>query len=127
MRRIIAGVDDLLFASKIRAAGQGLAVDLVFGRSAAEMLLLARETRPALVILDLNSARLRALDAVAALKGDPALADVRIVGFVSHVMTDVVNAARRAGVDEVMARSAFAARLPEILADTGPAEAGRHV
>jgi hypothetical protein len=31
------------------------------------------------------------------------------------VQTDVIEAARKAGVGEVMARSAFAQRLPEIL------------
>jgi hypothetical protein len=38
------------------------------------------------------------------------------VGYASHIQTDVIEAARLAGVDEVMARSAFTARLPEILA-----------
>jgi hypothetical protein len=33
------------------------------------------------------------------------------------VQTELIDAARRAGVGEVLARSAFAARLPEILTD----------
>jgi hypothetical protein len=41
---------------------------------------------------------------------------IRTVGYASHVQTEVIDAARQAGVDEVMARSAFTARLPEILA-----------
>jgi hypothetical protein len=38
-----------------------------------------------------------------------------MLGFVSHVDSDVIAAARAAGIDEVLARSAFAARLAEIL------------
>jgi len=49
------------------------------------------------------------------MRGDPALASIPTVGFVSHVQTDLIDAARQAGVGEVMARSAFTARLAEIL------------
>jgi hypothetical protein len=49
------------------------------------------------------------------MKADPALAPVPTVGYASHVQTDVINAARQAGVGEVMARSAFTQHLAEIL------------
>ena len=52
---------------------------------------------------------------VEAMKADPALARIPTVGFASHVQTEVIEAARRAGVGEVMARSAFTQRLPELL------------
>ena len=67
------------------------------------------------MILDLNSARTDPLGTVAAMKGDPALASIPTVGFVSHVQAEVIAAARAAGVDDVLARSAFTARLAEIL------------
>jgi CheY-like chemotaxis protein len=67
------------------------------------------------VILDLNNPRTDPLGTVESMKADPALAAVPTVGFASHVQTDVIEAARRAGVDDVMARSAFAQNLPEIL------------
>jgi len=38
-----------------------------------------------------------------------------VVGFVSHVQTETIAAARAAGIDEVMARSAFVARLATLL------------
>ena len=50
------------------------------------------------------------------MKADPVLTKIPIVGFASHVQTDVIEAARKAGVDDVLARSAFTQRLPEILA-----------
>ena len=68
-----------------------------------------------MVIFDLNNPRTDPLGTVARMKADPALASIPTVGFASHVQTEVIDAARRAGVDEVMARSAFTQRLPEIL------------
>ena len=49
------------------------------------------------------------------MKADPALKEIRTLGYASHVQTDTINAARKAGVDQVLARSAFADRLGEIL------------
>ena len=49
------------------------------------------------------------------MKADPELKDVRTLGYVSHVDTATIAAARAAGIDEVLARSAFSARLAEIL------------
>jgi CheY-like chemotaxis protein len=112
---VLAGVDDLLFRSRISAAAKALGIDLRFARSAEELVGEARASAPRLVIVDLNSRRLGPFDIVAALKADPALAGVPIVGFVSHVQADLVTRARDAGVDQVLARSAFVARLPELL------------
>ena len=113
---VLAAVDDLLFSSRIRTVARQLGVTVSFARSPEAVLQASRETTPALVILDLNGERMRPLDVLAALKGDAALSSVRTVGFASHVDTATITAARRAGCDEVMARSAFVASLPEILA-----------
>jgi PleD family two-component response regulator len=113
---VLALVDDLMFTSKIKAAATQLGVPLAFARSSAAALTDMRATRPALVILDLNSTRAEPLATVAAMKADPALADIPTVGFVSHVQAELIDAAREAGVTEVMARSAFTMKLPEILA-----------
>jgi DNA-binding NarL/FixJ family response regulator len=67
------------------------------------------------VIFDLNSSRMDAIAAIAALKADGATSDLRAIGFASHVHTDLIAAARKAGADEVLPRSAFAGRLAEIL------------
>jgi len=104
-----------MFASKIRAAASRLGVAVSFPKSAASALDDMRQDAPSIVILDLNSARLDPLGTLAAMKRDPALAAIPTVGFVSHVRADVIDAARQAGVGEVMARSAFAERLLEIL------------
>ena len=55
-----------------------------------------------------------------AMKADPALAAIPTLGFVSHVQTDLIEAARQAGVGEVVARSAFAGGLADILSRGNP-------
>jgi CheY-like chemotaxis protein len=113
---IFCVVDDLIFSIKISTAAKALGVNIYFERAPDMVVPRIREKKPSLVIFDLNSAKLRPIDAIAALKTDPELRHIETLGFVSHVQTDVINAARKAGVDEVLARSAFAERLAEILA-----------
>ncbi len=117
---ILAAVDDLLFSSKIRTTAKQAGVDLTFARTPPEILDQARALRPTLLIFDLNSAKADPLETIAALKGDPELSAIRTLGFVSHVHTDLIEAARKAGIDDVMARSAFAARLADILLAASP-------
>jgi PleD family two-component response regulator len=112
---ILAAVDDLMFSSRISAAAKAAGATVRFARSVEAVLAAAREERPSLVILDLNIARVEPLAIVAALKREPGLAGVPTVGFVSHVDTPTIEAARLAGVDRVLARSAFVQQLPQIL------------
>jgi PleD family two-component response regulator len=67
------------------------------------------------VILDLNNPRTSPLAIVQSMKADPALAAVPTLGYVSHVDTATIDAARQAGVGEILARSAFTMQLAEIL------------
>ena len=46
-------------------------------------------------------------------------ADVKTVGFLSHVQKDLAVAAKEAGCDRVMARSAFTRDLPKMLSGGG--------
>jgi PleD family two-component response regulator len=112
---ILAVLDDLMFTSKIKTTAGQIGVAVSFARSADAALSEMRKTTPSLVILDLNNARTNPLGLVSSMRQDPMLAAVRTVGYASHVQTDVIDAARRAGVNEVLARSAFTQRLAEIL------------
>jgi CheY-like chemotaxis protein len=115
---VVVGVDDLMFSSRISTAAKALGVAIKFARSPEAIVEAVKATSARLVILDLNSLRVQPLAAVAALKAEPSLAGVRTVGFVSHVQTDLIGQAREAGVDQVLARSAFVAQLPELLQQT---------
>jgi PleD family two-component response regulator len=113
---ILCAIDDLIFSIKISTAAKTLGgIDLFFERSPDMVIPRIREKRPSLVIFDLNSAKMKPLEAIAAMRADPELNTVRTLGFVSHVDSDTIDAARRAGVGQVLARSAFAAQLGQIL------------
>ena len=112
---ILAVLDDLMFSSKIKTAANQLGVALAFARSAEGALTAMRNAAPSLVIFDLNNERINPLGIVAAMHADPVLASIPTLGYASHVQTDVINAARQAGVGEVLARSAFATQLGDIL------------
>ena len=112
---VLCVIDDLLFSVKISTAAKSLGVEVYFERKADEVMARIREQHPQLVIFDLNSAKLRPLEAIAQMKADPSLQDVRTIGYASHVQTETIKAARQAGADQVLARSAFVERLPEIL------------
>jgi PleD family two-component response regulator len=113
---ILCAVDDLIFSIKISTAAKALGVDIYFERAPDMVVPKIREKKPSLVILDLNSAKLQPMKVIAELKGDAELRRIETLGYVSHVQSDVIAAARAAGVDQVLARSAFAERLGEILA-----------
>jgi CheY-like chemotaxis protein len=113
---ILCAIDDLIFSIKISTTARHLGVELFFERTAAGIVPRVQEKQPSLVIFDLNSQKLAPLEAIAALKADPELQRIRTLGYVSHVDEATIAAARQAGVDQVIARSAFTARLAEILA-----------
>jgi DNA-binding NarL/FixJ family response regulator len=121
---VLVAVDDLLFSSKIRATASQAGVQIAFARSAADVIEQARAHRPGLVIFDLNSGKTDPVATIAALKQDPELASIRALGFASHVHTGLIAAARDAGADQVLPRSAFAANLADILRSGGTGDQG---
>ena len=70
--------------------------------------------RPDLVLLDLNADGFTPAEAIETVR--VAHPRARIVAFVSHVDRELAEAARQATADDVMARSAFVKKLPELLA-----------
>jgi PleD family two-component response regulator len=116
---IVCAIDDLFFSIKISTAAKQLGADVYFERLRDNVLPTIRERRPSLVIFDLNSSRLAPMAAIAAIKADPELREVKTLGYVSHVDSDAIAAARHAGIDQVLARSAFTDRLGEILTTSG--------
>ncbi len=119
-RRVLAAVEDLLFRSKISETASSLGVEAAFPRNPGKLLEALRESPPDLLILDLNSARFEPLAVLRTVKSEGATRGVSTVGFLSHVQKDLAVAAREAGCDRVVARSAFTRDLPRILAGSIP-------
>jgi DNA-binding NarL/FixJ family response regulator len=108
---VLALVPDLIFAARIRAAAQDTGVPCRVVGSLAAIQKAAAEEPPAILILDLDT--VDPAPAIAAAR--MARPTVRTVAFVSHVRADLAAAARAAGVDVVLARSAFVRQLPGLL------------
>ena len=112
---IVCVLDDLFFSVKISTVAKAIGADVYFERTPGMAVARIKEKRPSLAIFDLNSAKLDPLGVIAQLKSDPHTRGIRTLGFVSHVHADTIAAARDAGVDEILARSAFSERLRDIL------------
>jgi CheY-like chemotaxis protein len=117
-RNIIAVVDDLFFASKIRGTAEELGVKARFARSVDAMLESARRDQPSLIICDLHLQRVDPMDLAKRLKADEQLRSIPLLGLFSHVQTELQHQAKEAGFDHVIPRSAFSKHLGEILSGT---------
>jgi CheY-like chemotaxis protein len=113
---ILVVADDLLFRSKISTVAKATGVVVRAATTPEAAIERAREDRPTLVLLDLDGGRPQPFEVLRRFAEDPALKSLATVGFVSHVHTDLVRQARALGIGQVMARSAFVAALPDLLA-----------
>jgi DNA-binding NarL/FixJ family response regulator len=111
---ILAVVDDVFFLSKVQQTAQHVGVSVKSARP-ADVPKLASEDVPNALIIDLNHRPGKALEVLHTLKSDLKTKDITVVGFVSHVQGDLMAAARHAGCDLILARSAFVSQLPNLL------------
>ena len=99
-------VRDLIFATKITGTAKALNIAARLLRDPA----LLTQVGGARLMVDLNLEG--AIPAAAAWKK---VTGGAVLGFVSHVDSATIALAREAGLDRVMARSQFAALLPQLL------------
>ncbi|MCS6816416.1 MAG: response regulator [Blastocatellia bacterium] len=116
MADVLLALTDLLFLTRLRAAAQSLGLTVERATTPDEVLERARREAPAAVILDLQAERLDPMRVIAEIKADATLRHIRTIGYVAHVRDDLKEHAHRAGCDLVLPRSAFVARLSELLA-----------
>jgi CheY-like chemotaxis protein len=111
MGRVIALMDDLFFQMKLAETAKQLGVEVKVATN-GEALMKLMEGAPKLVIVDLN-ARSQPLLTIEKLRR--VRKDIRVVGFLSHVQTELAAQAQAAGCDEVLPRSSFTQNLAAIL------------
>jgi CheY-like chemotaxis protein len=121
---VLALVDDLFFQAKLVETARKLGVTLktvstggalvkeLQGELQGELEAPARGEVPRLIVVDLN-ARQGALDAIEQLHRSGNR--IPVIGFLSHVQTELAQRAQDAGCKQVMPRSSFTANLAEIL------------
>jgi DNA-binding NarL/FixJ family response regulator len=104
-------MDDLFFQMKLAETAKQLGVEVKVATNGDAFLeLMASE--PKLVIVDLN-ARSQPIAVIEKLRQTSK--EVRVVGFLSHVQTELAAQAKAAGCNEVLPRSSFTQNLAEIL------------
>jgi len=112
---IIAIVDDMFFKSKIRAVAEAVGTEISFPRNKDALFQKARETKPQLIIVDLHNQKIESAALATELKSDEDLRAIPLLGFFSHVETELQRNALAAGFDQVIPRSVFARDLSKIL------------
>lgn len=117
---VLALVDDLFFQAKLVETARKLGVVLKTVSTGTALVQAldqapngaAASGRPRLLVVDLN-ARQGALEAIEQLQRSGN--SIPVIGFLSHVQTELAERARAAGCKQVMPRSSFTMNLPEIL------------
>jgi CheY-like chemotaxis protein len=112
----IAAFTDLIVGARIRAAADAAGTDTVLS-TRPDRIVEAVAAGARIVFIDLDSRGADPLALIARLKDTPASRGARVVAFASHVRTDLIEAARGAGADRVLARGAFARILPRLVRD----------
>ena len=107
---VIVAVRDLVFRSKIFAAAERLGVEVRLAPRGTPLAQAARELGPGTVLADLNEPGV--LSEIAGARDAGA---TRVVGFLGHLQTDLMEAAVAAGVDEVLTRGQLVQRLDGLL------------
>ena len=111
MKKIVARVEDLMFRAKIDAAARHLAVGVEFVTNGAD---LARACAggPAVLLVELTPGTLEEVQ-----KMFPAgkVSVVPVVAFAPHQDKALLEAAHKAGIGRVLARSQFAESLPDLI------------
>src|SRR5262249_13901593 len=111
MPSVVAFVTDLIFGTKIASTARSLGIELQTSRSLDDFR--ARLANASVAIVDLNASGSDPIGAVRA--ACEATSRPHVVAYLSHVQTELAEAARQAGAHEVIPRSVFSSRLPQIL------------
>jgi len=121
--KILAVVEDIFFLVKIQQTARQLGITIESVAPEALKASLANEGASA-ILLDLNHRSGKAVAVLEEVKNDAATRPVPVVAFLSHVQTELAQAAHTAGCDRVMARSAFSQQLPALLRELAGGEEG---
>ena len=121
--KILAVVEDIFFLAKIQQTARQLGITVESVAPEAFKASLAPGGAAA-ILLDLNHRSGKAVAVLEGVKNDPATRAIPVVAFLSHVQTELAQAAHAAGCDHVMARSAFSKQLPMLLRELASEQNG---
>jgi CheY-like chemotaxis protein len=111
---VLAVVSDLFFSAKISDAAKRAGVKLHYVTTEKDLMEKAKAI-PSLIIFDLNFDAVHPLKLIARLKADPELKRISLIGYLSHVQSELRLKAQETGCDVVLPRSAFSLNLQQIM------------
>ena len=109
-KRVLAVVNDLFFSVKISEAAKRNGLALEFVKESGEVLEKAKG-KPSLIVFDLNFDAVEPLDLSTKLKAGADTKGVSLLGYLSHLQSELKVKAQDAGCDMVLARSAFSQNM----------------
>jgi CheY-like chemotaxis protein len=113
MSYVLALVDNLFFQARIQAVAKHIGVTVRMVPTAEQLVTEAAANAPALVIVDLN-AHSTPLEAIAKLHATDS--PPTIIGYLTHMQTDLAAQAAAAGCTKVLTQGRFSDELPVALA-----------
>lgn len=117
MAHVVAVISDLIFKTKVDSTARSIGAEASVVASIEELRGVLSAKPVSLVVVDMQLPGEEATETIAAAAGHTPRP--RIVAFHSHVQTELADAAKRAGADEVIPRSAFSSGLAAILQGAG--------
>ena len=87
-KKVLAVVSDLFFSVKLTEAAKRSGLALEFVKDPQEVLEKAK-TKPSLIVFDLNFDAVGPLDLIRALKQNPQMKGVSLIGYLSHVQGEL--------------------------------------
>ena len=112
---LLVAVRDLFFGSKIDAAAKRLGVSVAWAPRGVPLATAAQERRPDVILVDLGEPG--AMDAMRAILADRP--QTRVIGFLGHLRTDLMDEARAIGIEEVLTRGQLTSSLDDVLLRAG--------
>lgn len=109
-KRVLAVVNDLFFSVKISEAAKRNGLALEFVKESGEVLEKAKG-KPSLIVFDLNFDAVDPLELITKLKASADTKGVSLLGYLSHLQSELKVKAQDAGCDMVLARSAFSQNM----------------
>jgi len=113
--RVVAVLDDMFFTSKIREAAKSTGLNVEILKKISGLIEGLRNDPPTLIIVDLNFKKVEPMELIKNIKSSDKLNSIPVIGYFSHVQTDLKKEAFQAGYDIVMPRSRFVRELGDIL------------
>jgi DNA-binding NtrC family response regulator len=115
--------DDMMFTSRITGTARDLGFEIKVARSQDGLESMIRSQPPSAVVIDLAHPGLNLAGLLTSAKAvNPG---VTVVAYGSHVDSETLKEARKAGCNLVLPRSQFAERLPDLLPKWLSATQGR--